>query len=408
MSVRNRHVWILFGIIVIVSFFFRMKIVHELPLGIAANEYGLTGFDDEPAHFNYTKFVLAKNDIPILKNKITDPDALVINEFEYHQPPLYYVFIAATAKVFSVKTDRGILLLGRYLNLILSFLSIIIFYKMFLIFEWGTNKILSAISIYLLLGSSVYQFTVFGNDGLSWFLIWLLFLLILKGISRNWIWIIITFSLLHYTKSSVLVLYPVILFSAYNSFVKNDLSKSLITKYLSIFILPIILSFPWYLHNYNAYGSYFSISTITGDSWYFVSSLQESLIKLLHMPYLFLFRMHFDPPKPLLAWFNYIPNIWLLLTGGYWLVKLKSILNDNYNIQLINILLISMVGAYLYYAIPTGYTEGRLLYPGLPAILYFMTEVLFHKRIKNLFPDGWQLLLILIIFLPSYIIGFYF
>jgi len=385
-----------------------MKIIHELPLGITANEYGLTGFDDEPAHFNYTKFVLAKNELPILKHKITDPNALEINEFEYHQPPLYYVFIAATAKVFSITSDECILLLGRYINFILSLLSIIIFYKIFLLFKWSTSKILSAISIYLLLGSSVYQFSVFGNDGLSWFLLWLLFLLILKGIPKNWISIILIITLLHYTKSSVLVLYPVILFSVHNSIVKNDISKPLILKYLSIFILPIILSFPWYLHNYDAYGSYFSISTITGDSWYFVSSLKESLLKLLHMPYLFLFRMHFDPPKPLLAWFNYIPNIWLLITGGYWIVKLKNILTENYNIQTINILLISMVGAYLYYAIPTGYTEGRLLYPGLPAILYFMTEVLFYKRIKDLFPDGWQLLLILIIFMPSYLIGFYF
>ncbi len=407
MKLEIKHIWIIFIIVVLVSVFFRIKIIHELPLGITANEYGLTGFDDEPAHYNYTKFILAKNKLPVLKNKITDSDALIINEFEYHQPPLYYVFVANIAQVFSITSDRSILLLGRYVNFILAILSIIIFYKIFLLFKWSTSKILSAISIYLLLGSSVYQFSVFGNDGISWFLLWLLFLLILNGVSKNWISIIITITLLHYTKSSVLVLYPVILFSAYWSFAKNGFSKFLVIKYLSIFILPIILAFPWYLHNYNSYGSYFSISTITGDSWYFVGSLKESILKLFHMPYLFLYRMHFDPPKPLLSWFNYIPNIWLLVTGVYWIVKSKNFLTENYNVQLINILLISMIGAYLYYAIPTGYTEGRLLYPGLPAILYFMTEVLFHKKIKDLFYDGWQILLILLIFLPSYIIGFY-
>ncbi|MCF6269607.1 MAG: hypothetical protein L3J41_07845 [Melioribacteraceae bacterium] len=400
--------WFLFVIILFVSVFFRVKIIHELPLGTTANEYGLTGFDDEHAHFNYTKFILEKNELPILKDKITDPNALTINEFEYHQPPLYYVFIASASKVLSINVDKGILVLGRYINFFLSLLSIIVFYKIFLLFKWRDSKILSAISIYLLLGSSVYQFSVFGNDGLSWFLLWLLFLLLLKGISKNWIWILLIITLSHYTKSSILVFYPVILYSVYNEITKSDISKSHVLKYISIFILPIVLSFPWYLHNYNAYGSYFSVSTITGDAWHFVSSLKESLIKLLHMPYLFLFRMHFDPPKPLLSWFNYIPNIWLILTGGYWLVKMKNILTENYNIQLINILLISMVAAYLYYAIPTGYTEGRLLYPGLPAILYFMTGVLFCKKLKDLFFEGWQLLLILLIFLPSYIIGFYF
>ena len=337
MRKTNKYIWLLFGLVLLLSLFFRMKIIHELPIGITANEYGLTGFDDEPAHLNYTKFVLLKNKLPILKDKITDPNALIINEFEYHQPPLYYLFVASIASTLSIHSDENILLLGRYFNLILSLLSIIIFYKIFLLFKWSISKILTAISIYLLLGSSVYQFSVFGNDGLSWFLIWFLFLLILKGVSKNWIRIIITLTLLHYTKSSVLVLYPVILFAVYNSIINNGFSKPLISKYISIFILPVVFAFPWYLHNYNAYGSYFSVSTITGDSWYFVSTLKESFVKLLHMPYLFLFRMHFDPPKPLLAWFNYIPNIWLLITGGYWILKLRGVMFENYNIQLINI-----------------------------------------------------------------------
>jgi hypothetical protein len=76
--------------------------------------------------------------------------------------------------------------------------------------------------------------------------------------------------------------------------------------------------------------------------------------------------------------------------------------------QIINFLLITVVGSYLYYAIPTGYTEGRFLYPALPAIIYFMTEVLFLGKIKNVLFEGWQIAFVLLIFLPSYIVGFYF
>ncbi len=408
MHEKSKYIWILFVAIIAISLFFRIKIAHELPLGISTNSYGLTGFDDEPAHLNYTKFILQRNKLPVLKDKITNPNALEINEFEYHQPPLYYVMIAVISNLFLISNDSNILLLGRYINIILSLLAIIILYKIFFIFNWSPTKILTAISIYLLLGSSVYQFTVFGNDGLSWFLLWLLFLLVLKDISKNWISIILVITLLHYTKSSVLVLYPVIAYSAYKEITKKGISKKLFLKFASIFSLPIIFSFPWYLHNYNAYGSYFSISTITGDSWYFVKTYKDSIFKLFHMPYLFLFRMHFDPPKPLLDWFNYIPNIWLLISGGYWVLKLKDIISTKNNIKIINIFLLSMVGAYIYYAIPTGYTEGRLLYPVLPAILYFMTEILFYKKVKYIFPEGWQLVFVLLVFLPSYIIGFYF
>ena len=110
----------------------------------------------------------------------------------------------------------------------------------------------------------------------------------------------------------------------------------------------------------------------------------------------------------MLAWFNIIPNLWLFSSGVLSIVKLKSVYKSNYNIQIINILLVSIIGAYLYYSIPTGYTEGRLLYPGLPAILFFMTELLFSKKNKNILFEGWQLLFVLLIFLPSYLIAFYF
>jgi hypothetical protein len=399
--------WVLFVIILSLSLFFRVKIIHELPLGITANSYGLTGFDDEPAHLNYTKYILENNKFPILEHKITEPDALIINEFEYHQPPLYYAVVAAIAKVFSISDEWNILLVGRYFNFILSIFSIFVFFKIFTLLNWSLPKTLSAISIYLLLGSSVYQFTVFGNDGLSWFILWLLFLFLLKGISKNWIWIIVLLALSHYTKMSVLVYYPLLLLAFFYEYRKEGISKPLLLKFVSVFLLPIVFAFPWYLRTYFVYGSFFSLSTITGDAWYFVSSVKESIVKILHMPYLFLFRMHFDPPKPLLSWFNYIPNLWLMVSVGYWLVKVKSLLNETQRVQMINLLLFSMVGAYLYYALPTGYTEGRLLYPGLPAILYFMTEVLFQKRIEVKLFEGWQLLFILLVFLPSYIIGFY-
>jgi glycosidase len=216
---------------------------------------------------------------------------------------------------------------------------------------------------------------------------------------------VITF--FHYTKSSILVFYPLIFFAIIYEYFKKDNQKFFLFKSALIVVLPFLLAFPWYLRNYLVYNTFFSMSTITGGSWYFVSSIQESILKILHMPYLFLFRMHFDPPKPMLSWFNIIPNLWLLFAGGYWIFRFRKILAESYSIQLINILLISMVGAYLYYALPTGYTEGRLLYPALPAILYFMTEVLFLKKLNKLFFDSWQILFVLLVFLPSYIIAFY-
>jgi hypothetical protein len=126
------------------------------------------------------------------------------------------------------------------------------------------------------------------------------------------------------------------------------------------------------------------------------------------MPYSFLFRMHFLPPKYILSWLNVIPYLWLGASIVLWILRLKNIFKINYKMLVINFLLIIIVGAYLYYAIPTGYTEGRFLYPALPAIIYFMTEVLFLEKIKNILFEGWQIAFVLLILLPSYIVGFYF
>lgn len=407
MNSNLKYSFFLFVLVICISLFFRVKIIHELPLGLTANEYGLTGYDDEPAHLNYTKYILKHSSLPILENKITDPDALEINEFENHQPPLYYTAVAVAANTFSITENNTILLWGRYINLFLALISTYIFYLIFTHYGWSYIKAFSAISIFLLLGSSVYQMTVFGNDALSWFLFWTIFLFILKGVRKNWITLIFLLTLLHYTKSSVLVLYPLILFAVYQELSKNKLDKKSFNQYLLVFILPFVFAFPWYLRNYHVYGSFFSLSTITGESWYFVKSINESFVKILHMPYTFLFRMHFDPPKTVLSWFNIIPNLWLFGAGLLAFIRVVKIFKEQLNIKLLNILLFSVLGAYLYYAIPTGYTEGRFLFPALPAILFFMTDLIYNKIIIAKIGETSLQLLIIIVFLPSYLIGFF-
>jgi hypothetical protein len=118
--------------------------------------------------------------------------------------------------------------------------------------------------------------------------------------------------------------------------------------------------------------------------------------------------MHFLPPKHILSWLNFITYLWLFVSIALWILRVKNIFKIAYNMQIINFLLIITVGAYLYFAIPTGYTEGRFLYPALPAIIYLMTEVLFLEKMKNILFEGWQIAFVLLIFVPSYIIGFYF
>lgn len=407
MAIRIKHYWLLFILVFVISFHFRAKIVYELPLGTISNEYGLSGFDDEPAHVNYVKYLLDNNKLPKLETKVIDPNAFETNEFEYHQPPLYYSIIYLLSNLFLVTDLNEILILGRLFNVILSLLGLFLLFRILKVLKLPDVKILTALSIYLLLGSSVYQFTVFGNDALSWIFLWLLLFLILNGIIKNWFMIVIVITLSHYTKLSILPFYLILFVAFFFEIKKFGLSKTTAFKLLAIILLPLLLSLPWYLRNYNVYGSFFLINFFNGE-WHFVKTFEESIIKLLKMPYSFLFRMHFSPPKQILSWLNIIPYLWVVVSILLWIFRAKNVFKIGYNMQIINFLLITVVGAYLYYAIPTGYTEGRFLYPALPAIIYFMTEVLFLGKIKNVLFEGWQIAFVLLIFLPSYIVGFYF
>jgi hypothetical protein len=229
---------------------------------------------------------------------------------------------------------------------------------------------------------------------------------VIKGFSKNFILIITFLTLSHYTKSNVFVFYPVLLWAAVKE-LKDLPETTTYIKITAIFFLPILLVLPWYVRNYMLYGHFFSIGLITGDTWHFVSTIEESVIKLLHMPYSFLFRMHFEPPKPVLSWFNIVPYIWCIVAGLYWLYGIKKELKNSYNFQLLSILLISMVAAFVRYAIPTGYTEARLLYPAMPVFLYVMTSSIYFLHTKYKISVDIISLIILIIFVPSYIIGFF-
>ena len=407
MTIRIKHYLFLFILIFVISLFFKLKIVYELPLGTISNEYGLSGFDDEPAHLNYVKYLLDNNKLPKFETKVIDPNAFVTNEFEYHQPPLYYSIIYSLSKLFFVTDLNEILILGRIFNVFLSLVGLIVLFTIFKVLELSDVEILTALSIYLLLGSSVYQFTVFGNDALSWVLLWFLLLLILKGIIKNWIMIVIVLTLSHYTKLSILPFYLLLFLSLFLEIKKYGLSRTMTSKIIAVMVLPLIFSLPWYIRNYNEYGSIFLMNFFNGE-WHFVKTFEESFVKLMKMPYSFLFRMHFLPPKYILSWLNIIPYLWLGASIVLWILRVRNIFKFGYKIQILNFLLILIVGAYLYYAIPTGYTEGRFLYPALPAIIYYMTEVLFEKKIKDILFEGWQIAFVLLVFLPSYVVGFYF
>ncbi|MDC1068823.1 hypothetical protein OAQ99_06670 [Candidatus Kapabacteria bacterium] len=389
---------IIIFIALITSIFFRVKIIEELPLGTDTNHYGLKGFDDEPAHLNYVKFIIENNEFPVLKSKITDPDAFEKFEFEYHQPFFYYGYTSFLFKFLDLK-QTNLLKLGRYFNFIIFLFSVLILYLIFKEIGFNQIQVTCGLVFYLMLGSSVYYGSLLSNDMLSWYLIWQIIYLLLKNPHRNWIYLIVSITLLHFTKFNVVLIYPALVYLV----LKN---RNHVTSYRTnlILILPILFSLPIYSRNLSLYGNPFPIGNITGETWYYVSNIWESLFRLKKMFYTFFFSMYFEPAKKLIYIFNYITYIWLIITLFYWIKNIKFEIREN---QFINLLLVTNILAFLYFAIPTGIIEGRQLFPALPFIIYFMVLGLCQFLLKLKINEKYAPVIIYIIFLPSFIIGFY-
>lgn len=68
---------------------------------------------DEQAHFNYIKFIAERGEFPILTTKLGDPS----NEWEYFQPPLYYLLLVpfySFAKFLGFELTATVLLLRSF------------------------------------------------------------------------------------------------------------------------------------------------------------------------------------------------------------------------------------------------------------------------------------------------------
>ena len=260
----------------------------------------------------------------------------------------------------------------------------------------------AGIAVIALLGSHVYQTSLFSNDALSWLLIWWTFYLILKNKINNWLWLTLLLTLAHYTKTNIFVIYPVLLWFFLQEYKKSKF-KSL-HKSLVILLVPLILASPWYIRNHLLYDSYLMLS---GSEWHFVSGVQSSLIKLAHAPYSFLFKMYFEPPRYLLSPLNYLQYLIIFPSFLLGLWHSRKSLKSNYNMQILLLMLITMITAYLWLAFPTGFTEGRMLFPALPVIIYFICEPWFLLSREKELQLYIIFALICVLLLPSYIIGFY-
>ncbi|HKQ57744.1 MAG TPA: hypothetical protein VJY35_07730 [Candidatus Eisenbacteria bacterium] len=82
-----------FAIVLATAILLRIVLMLAIPLGPRV-ENRLEGLNDEPAHFNYVRHLAEHHELPIQVGNVRDPGAFERADFEYYQPPLYYLLCA--------------------------------------------------------------------------------------------------------------------------------------------------------------------------------------------------------------------------------------------------------------------------------------------------------------------------
>ncbi len=362
---------------IIVAVAIRVFFVFELPYGQKV-EMKLEGLNDEPSHFNYVKFLAEYKTFPVQKMSTQDDSAFIKNEFEYYQPPLYYLICSPFAMFFENSTA---LVFCRLISLFFGLLTVYFIYKLILLLGFPPIFGLFAVTLTMYLLSPSYFSSICSNDSLSWLFPVLLLYLCYKFEKQEpnlkhliLISSVLTLSLL--TKTSNLILIVFTLSVSLFDYFQGKKRKAYIL--IAAAIIASLLALPWYLRNLHIYNSLLAMEVGFGP-------VQKQTIPFGYHLYL-MFRGAVG-----YFWFpmqHVTQSIGqrILTLIGILIVSIQTILyfrwslkySRAYNVFKVNFLLLLSILAYINLQLKWGNPEGRYLFTALfPIVLLFIAP--YHK-----------------------------
>jgi len=384
----KRTYFFFIGLILIVGL--RLLFVAYLPASQTV-KYHLEGLGDEPAHFNYIKFLEKNRSFPVQTTTYKTPGASIRNDFEYFQPPIYYLIGAIGVML------GGGLYLCRMMSFICGILSL---WLIALIFKrMGTPRDVQAAGV-LFCGffpSHVYFCSVVSNDSMSW-LIALALTYFCMGSSSPctfpgpapdfpWRKSLIISALLglgSLTKSSLLLFYPIVAACFFYSWLHYKKNKILLRMVLTLGC-ALCINIPWFFRNYQIYQSFTGLSYLNGP--------EVSYPHLLSFEGFFLFlktsvRYFWFPMQhiPISFYHKTLGMVGACILIGIIILSIRYIVKEKRlsfgHVLLIGILLIT-IAAYVQYNLVWGNREGRFLFPALSSIVFFITAPIYSMVKEN-------------------------
>ena len=273
-STSRRGLSALFYGSLIIGVCLRLFLAFYLPLDDNEPKHGVYGFNDEPSHLAYVRYLLERRELPVQEHDLQNPRAFSFDDFEYYQPPLAYVCMVPFYWVGSVvwgNPKAGTRLLSVLGSLFLIYLT----FRVGCLFHPNIGCWAAAGTA--LFPSQVYFSILTSNDCLSWCLTFLFVYLLMKGPEewplKTWCFVVIVLTLGFYTKTSMATVVPLLFLSVL--FRKDLRGKIRATgRGLSVLLIVFALTLPWHLRNLQLYGSLFALSAGSGPpvSWASFSS----------------------------------------------------------------------------------------------------------------------------------------
>jgi 4-amino-4-deoxy-L-arabinose transferase-like glycosyltransferase len=224
---------------------------------------------DEPAHYNYVRYVAETWSLPVLASGCYDeaylnrlksekfPPTLSIEAicYEHYQPPLYYLL---AGPVFAA--TQGSLLALRLFSVILGAASLFFVYKTVCLFmaqpavALGTTAFVAFVPMHLTMLASV------NNDSLAELLFILLIFLLLRWLLQARpsgkpisVMVGVVLGLILVTKVTIYISLPLV---ALALFLRDRTGPGLLKNGLRLFLPALLVALPFYIRNSLVYGGF--------------------------------------------------------------------------------------------------------------------------------------------------------
>jgi hypothetical protein len=341
-------------------------------------KYHLESLGDEPSHFNYVKYFFEKRSFPVQTGNYKTPGALIRNDVEYVQPPIYYL-LGAMGQAFG-----GGIYFCRMLSFLFGLLSLWLIALILKRIGRPPEEQAAGVIFCGLFPTHAYFTSLVSNDSMSWLTALVLTYLCMEkketsnsfGPDFPWHTTLIISGILGFgplIKSSLLLFYPIVAACFIYSWFRRKNSAILVRMAVSLG-LALAINIPWFIRNYIHYGSVTGMSVLNGPevSYPHLLTMQGFIIFLKTSIRFFWFPMQHIPVSfylALLGIFDALILIALLSLAIRYIIKEKPM---TYNHLLLMGTALITFAAYFQYNLAWGNREGRFLLPALSSIVFFI------------------------------------